>query len=200
MPLQGRRDRKRQNLNKIADSAFSLFEENGYEDVTMEQIANQADIAKGTLYNHFPDKESVIAFWIERKLAADIDGISQTILKMPSIRSQLQLLFAASAEWCEKHRHYLYPYIRHRFLKVDSTGDRDGMTAFNTKLLEAAQQRDELNDALSAAQLSTYLNYIYLAALMRWLQHPETVLRGEFDTAISLFINGTGKNSAIVPS
>ena len=48
----GRRERKRiQTLDHLAATAFSLFEQHGYDAVTMEQIAAQADVSKGTLYN-----------------------------------------------------------------------------------------------------------------------------------------------------
>ncbi len=44
----------------------------GYESVTMEQIAAAADVARGTLYNHFPFKEAVLAYWIHGQLAKDL--------------------------------------------------------------------------------------------------------------------------------
>ncbi|CAJ0730919.1 hypothetical protein R77592_02498 [Ralstonia mannitolilytica] len=63
----GRRERKRlQTLDHLAATAFALFEQHGYDAVTMEQIAAQADVSKGTLYNHFPLKEGSIASGVER--------------------------------------------------------------------------------------------------------------------------------------
>lgn len=54
-----RRDRKRlQTLNHLASAAMRLFERDGFKAVTMERIAAEADVAKGTLYNHFPTKEA----------------------------------------------------------------------------------------------------------------------------------------------
>ncbi|MBP0656330.1 TetR family transcriptional regulator, partial [Mycobacterium tuberculosis] len=44
----GRRERKRtQTLDHLAATAFSLCEQHGYDTVTMEQIAAQADVSKG---------------------------------------------------------------------------------------------------------------------------------------------------------
>ena len=51
----GLRERKRlQTLDLLTRSAYTLFETHGYDSVTMEQIAAQAGVSKGTLYNHFP--------------------------------------------------------------------------------------------------------------------------------------------------
>ena len=46
----GRRERKRLlQLDHLADTAWALFDAEGYEAVTMERIAAVADVAKGTL-------------------------------------------------------------------------------------------------------------------------------------------------------
>jgi AcrR family transcriptional regulator len=41
----------------IADAAYALFAEQGYEDTTMEQVADRADVGTSTLYRYFPTKE-----------------------------------------------------------------------------------------------------------------------------------------------
>ncbi|MFS2050031.1 helix-turn-helix domain-containing protein, partial [Variovorax sp. CT11-76] len=70
--IPGRRERRRvQTLDHVATTAMQLFEAQGYDATTMEQIALRADVAKGTLYNHFATKEAVLAHWIHLELAAD---------------------------------------------------------------------------------------------------------------------------------
>lgn len=44
----------------IADAALDLFERQGYEATTMEQIAAAADIGTSTLYRYFPTKDSTL--------------------------------------------------------------------------------------------------------------------------------------------
>lgn len=46
--------KKEKTRQVIITTAMNLFIQNGYEATTMEQIAEMADIAKGTLYNYFP--------------------------------------------------------------------------------------------------------------------------------------------------
>ena len=43
----------------IADAAYALFAEQGYEETTMEQVADRADVGSSTLYRYFPTKESL---------------------------------------------------------------------------------------------------------------------------------------------
>lgn len=43
----------------ILEAAEKLFLSNGYEDTTMDEIANEAEFSKGTLYNYFTSKEEL---------------------------------------------------------------------------------------------------------------------------------------------
>jgi len=51
--------RGEQTRSAILQAAHDLFVEQGYHGTSMRQIANQAGIALGGLYNHFPSKEAV---------------------------------------------------------------------------------------------------------------------------------------------
>ena len=45
----------------IEDAALELFMEQGYHATSMRQIADQADLALGGIYNHFSSKEDIFA-------------------------------------------------------------------------------------------------------------------------------------------
>ncbi|HEX6508931.1 MAG TPA: TetR family transcriptional regulator [Chloroflexota bacterium] len=56
----GRRQRKRQALHQhLLDSAAGLFLERGIARTTVEDIAEAADVARQTVFNHFPYKEAL---------------------------------------------------------------------------------------------------------------------------------------------
>ncbi|HEX2938441.1 MAG TPA: TetR/AcrR family transcriptional regulator [Ruminiclostridium sp.] len=51
---------KTEKRKKIADAARELFTEFGYKSVSMDQIAQKAGVAKGTLYLYFKDKNDLL--------------------------------------------------------------------------------------------------------------------------------------------
>jgi AcrR family transcriptional regulator len=51
---------------RILDSALSLFREEGYETITMQDIADASEISKGSLYLQFTNKEALIVALLER--------------------------------------------------------------------------------------------------------------------------------------
>jgi AcrR family transcriptional regulator len=57
-----RPDRRRtRNRAAILEAAETLFGTRGVDAVSIDEIAAAADLAKGTLYNHFADKEALAA-------------------------------------------------------------------------------------------------------------------------------------------
>ena len=54
--------------NLIFESAIKIFSESGYRGSTMDDIATNAGLAKGTLYYHFASKEEIFNFIVEEGL------------------------------------------------------------------------------------------------------------------------------------
>jgi len=199
----GRRERKRtQTLDHLAATAFALFEQHGYEAVTMEQIAEQADVSKGTLYNHFPVKEALLAHQFHAELAAGGAQLRPLIEAQSDVASRLSVLLSASADWCNVRRPYLAPYFRYRFASADlaargrDTDRRSGFEAVFMALIDAGQRSGELDTRLDAEHLAGLFEYLYLGTLMRWLARPEMDLHAGFSAAIDLFLNGIGRKEA----
>lgn len=43
----------------ISDAATRLFFERGFDNVTIDEIADAADVSRMTVFNHFPRKEDM---------------------------------------------------------------------------------------------------------------------------------------------
>jgi len=52
--------RRRRTRAALLEAAQTLFSEQHYEAVSIEQITEMADVAKASFYNHFPDKETLV--------------------------------------------------------------------------------------------------------------------------------------------
>ena len=205
--VDDRRARRRARvLDLLAETAVQLFDSYGYDAVTMEQIAAEADVSKGTLYNHFPTKESVLAHWIHAQLEADLARLKPKIEREAGFVSAISLLLNASAAWCAKHREYLSPYLRFRFLSFETPPGEEGdalpgdiVDGF-ALLIAKGQHAGELRDDVDPAHLALLFHHLYLGALMRWLTTPGVNLRKEFALVVKLFVEGVASTGVAAPT
>lgn len=96
---RSRRERKKSEARaRIIETAIRLFARHGLANVTVDHIADMADIGKGTIYNYFETKEDIIVAYL-----ASLE---------PSIQAKVRKLIrhkgASPAE-------ILTDYIRHQF-------------------------------------------------------------------------------------
>ena len=74
------------NHKALLDAAEKLIAQKGFDRVTIDEIAETADLAKGTFYNYFDDKNEIakeMALSIRNELSAEV-GLAQTGVNDPA--------------------------------------------------------------------------------------------------------------------
>lgn len=67
---------------RLMDAAAEVFAQEGFEAASVNEIARRADVANGTFYVHFKDKESIAAE-VAARIAGDITGqINKAMVEM----------------------------------------------------------------------------------------------------------------------
>lgn len=91
----GLRERKKQETRlAISDVATGLFVERGFEQVTLAEIAEAANVSVKTIFNHFGSKEEL---FFDR--SSDLfDGLVAAVLERPAGETPLQVLHVLMRE------------------------------------------------------------------------------------------------------
>lgn len=66
----------------IFDAAIKCFSKKGFHKSTMDEIAETAGVAKGTLYYHFKSKEDIFKFVIDEGMAVIVNEINDKTAKL----------------------------------------------------------------------------------------------------------------------
>src|SRR5689334_19975537 len=97
LPLRERN--KRKVTERIIAAAVELFKTQGYHQATMDEIASKAEVSRGTLFNYFPSKESLLIPWAQEILDGHITPKVMAFLNTePATLECLRLLFTLISE------------------------------------------------------------------------------------------------------
>ena len=55
-----RQQRSRETVERILEAAAHIFNERGYTEATTNEIADEADVSIGSLYQYFPNKDALL--------------------------------------------------------------------------------------------------------------------------------------------
>lgn len=76
-----REKKKKSREERIFNSAIQLFNEKGFSETTMKEVAQRAELGVGTLYNYFSYKNDLLLEIMEKKLDQMIKGSQNLIIK-----------------------------------------------------------------------------------------------------------------------
>jgi AcrR family transcriptional regulator len=74
-----RQERSRRTVERILDAAARIFHEQGYAGATTNDIADEADVSIGSLYQYFPNKEAVLLALTSRHIKATTSGLAELL-------------------------------------------------------------------------------------------------------------------------
>lgn len=90
-PRPDRRTRGRERRrDQVYAAAIELFVERGFDKTTMDDIAERADVARATVFNHFPRKIAFVEEWGARRRERAISAVRAHHLEDHSVREILQ--------------------------------------------------------------------------------------------------------------
>lgn len=189
--------------SRLADSAFALFDERGYEQTTVDDIAERAGLGRTTFFRHYRSKEDVIF--------PDHDRLLDLIRDRLATSSHSTALVAVSDAVRLVLLHYLDEgdLARRRYVltsKVAALRDREIASVARYQRLFREFIGDWMGDEAESASLRAELMSAAVVAahnhvLRRWLRGETTDPVGEVDEAmrdvLALFPTGGSPTSGV---
>lgn len=130
--------------DSILDAAIQAFREHGYENASMDYIAELAGASKRTVYNHFSNKEQLFREVISRFLAEILELKKITYAREKSLEEQLgefadaKIAIARNPNWLGVMKVSMGVLVSHPELARDAVEQCAGMENTLAAWLRAA--------------------------------------------------------------
>jgi AcrR family transcriptional regulator len=171
-----RRTRKRHaTRDRILAAAADLLATRGMT-ATMEEIADAADVAPATVFNHFPTKPAILAGLATELFAAMADGIAAQRACAAPLPQRLDALSDVLAAVVGDAYRRL-PTLLRQLVHATALQQYRGNAMARLQLVWSAfiydgQQRGDIRSDIDAAFLAVTARAMTLAALLTWLDDP----------------------------
>lgn len=173
----GRRERKkRETRRRLVDEARRLFEQQGFDGTSVEEITEAADVSRATFFNHFPTKQAVLGV-----LADEMDGRFEDLVRHERERpgntaERLARLFAELGKLGRRHPELARQIVAEaRFGGLTRRERREHMTRMTAAvegLLADGLARGDVRDDHPLPVLVDLVAGTYLAVLLDWITTP----------------------------
>ena len=175
--VEGRRERRKQEVRaRITAAAHALFDAQGFEETTVDEIADAADVAPATFFNYFPSKRALLTLMADG-VADALDALTAQHLEgTASSAERLRALVRAAGDQIRPRRRV----ARLVLLELVREADPDQPSPYLGRihapfaaLIEEGQRRGEFRQDHDSVFLAEMAVGMLNAAITRWLNDPE---------------------------
>jgi len=177
----GRRERRAaETCLRLFRCALQLFAEHGFQNVTVEDITEAADVGKGTFFNYFESKDDVLGVMAEIQLGKVREALAAARSGEGSIKMVFHHMLERMAE--EPGRS---PQLARALLASFLASERIRKLIDHTlcearkilvQIVEIGQRNGEIDPALKKDQLALLVQQSFLGTVMVWSLHGKPKL------------------------
>jgi len=188
--------RKEENRLRILEAAGKLFYGKRFHQVKVKDIAEAADMGKGTIYEYFPSKENLFMELLKYSTEKYIHLVRKATAKKGSSRERLLFLVYNHIEFMSNFSHLDYytfniSHINIQELHTWFQGKRDQFFSLVGEIIDDGVRRGEIRTTDSRLAAAVFTGS-FLAALDPFLIDLEKDGKKIAEEVVALFFHGVG--------
>jgi TetR/AcrR family transcriptional regulator, cholesterol catabolism regulator len=204
----GRRERRKQEVEmRIRAVALELFKAQGFEETTVEQIAERADVAKGTFFNYFPRKDALLWAIADEALEDVLEELGEPSTWTGPALEQVRRIFLQFATLAETNRSLYRTLVRENmkgFWDRECRPDREEQFRRTVReIIRKGQRAGEVRQDVDDDTAASLIEAAYMTTMLEWLREDtsrreiKATLNRKFDVIFRGLepVEGEGGNS-----
>lgn len=190
-PLGRRQRRAAETRIRLFRCALQLFSERGFQNVTVEDITEAADVGKGTFFNYFKTKDHVLGVMAEIQLGKVGEAVASATSGAKSIQSVLHHLFLRAAEEPGRSPDLARALIS-SFLaspgvrKIIAHNMKQGR-AMIAQVVGEGQKRGEIDPRLTKEKVAIQVLQAFMGTVLFWSLHEQPPLKNWIEDSFQHF-------------
>ncbi|HVZ75368.1 MAG TPA: helix-turn-helix domain-containing protein [Polyangia bacterium] len=194
-------------VQAILDAAEEVFADAGLHAAHMGEIAAKAGTSVGTLYNHFEDREALLAALMEARHAELVARIDAALVENAGrpLRDRLRGILGAFFAHCEAHRKFVLIVLQREVGRYHQTYPQAWAKKTDAMRDIHARLGDEMKTGVAEGSLrpeALDLAPTFFLGMMRALIIRDVVLEpgadaaADVDRLMDMFFHGVGPHGA----
>ena len=186
---------QRARHTRILDATIALASEGGFEAVQMRSVAEQADVALGTLYRYFPSKIHLLVSALAREFEQAVQDLEHHPIPGDTAADRVMHVLGRATDSLQRDPH-LTEALTRAFMFADASVAAECRTVGRhvTRLLSHALREPGQSAAHTATDEQVaairVVSDVWLARLVQWVTGRATAdeVTGSLDIAVRLLI------------
>jgi len=109
----------------ILDTAVKLFSKNGFEQTSIEELAREAGIGKGTVYSYFQTKRDIVKAFCDDQLEYARNQLAAKTNPETPLLDQLLTIFLADFSYVAENREFGRVYLHEKVFPKEPFSEED---------------------------------------------------------------------------
>lgn len=168
-----REEKKRRTKKAIIEAAVRLFDKKGFEKTSIEELAREAGIGKGTIYTYFQTKAEIFYAFCEEQLEFIHGELASKADPEAPVIEQLMTVFMGEFLHVTQNREFGRFFMQQVLFPEES--DKRNFDEVDNKWLELlfsintkAQEKGELRRDIDLLYLAGHFYALYILVVSSW--------------------------------
>lgn len=164
-----RETRKKELKELIFLKAVQLFQERGYENVTVQDITTACGIAKGTFFNYFPKKENILLFLGDSQIELWNESL-KTYANVEHPKERIKLVLGDLLDRFTGHgdlmKHAVFEILKSNYLVENEVKSIQQLQEGLSSIITEAKETGKLNSQWDIHIITSTIMSTYFYTLM----------------------------------
>ena len=185
--------KSKETKERIFQAAKRILQKNGYENLSIKNICEEAGVSNGSFYHHFKTKDDLLSYYIEDQPSMD-SGLLEVPRTIEEAKNAIVGVYLNYAKYCRTlgvefiagyytpHNQALNPTIR---------TERPYPIVTVQHYLEKAVAANAISLKLSVPEIVTDIRMLVIGNVFEWaMTNGQTDFEGNIKRSISHYLDG----------